>query len=55
MLIYLDVKYTADALKDKIKLYKNTKILTSKQCTGYDTHKILKILLFYQLFLILSA
>lgn len=42
MLIYLDVKYTADA-QDKIELYKNIKLLTSNQCTGCTIYRIFKI------------
>lgn len=47
MLIYLDVKYTADA-PDKIELYKNTKALTFNQCTGYAIHRTFRML-FYSL------
>lgn len=55
MLIYLDVKYTADT-QDKIELYKNTKTLTSNECTGYAIDRTFKnALLLSQLFLIISA
>lgn len=37
MLIYHDVKYTADA-QDKIELHKNTKPLTSNQDAPYIGH-----------------
>ena len=47
MLIYLDVKYTADA-QDKTELYKNTKPLTSNQYTGCTIHRTFKTL-FYSL------
>lgn len=54
MVIYLDVKYTADA-PDKIEIRKNTEPLTSNLCTGYTIHRIFKAFLICQLFLIISA
>lgn len=54
MVIYLDVKYIADA-PDKIELCKNTKPLTSNQCTGHTIHRTFKAFLICQLFLIISA
>lgn len=41
MLIYLDVKYTAEA-QDKIQLYKNIRPLTPSQCTGCTVHRTFK-------------